>query len=428
MRRFTFDRRYAVESLKAYLFLLPSLVVLSIFVFWPIGFSLVLSFFKWDFKHQKNPVFIGWENYAKLFRLEGMPFNFLDSLLLSLSFLALGLLILFSVRLYFERRKYWILAVSLMVFVSTRFYLNRMSIILLLLFLSSLSFFILFLVRRYPDNWRNMMNSTFSTLFFIVFVYMLLRWYAGGTHDVLGYLLVAKEKSDFIKAIYNTLYYVVLSTPTMIFLALGIALLLNKPLIFRAFFRTSYFVPFVTSVVAISLVWKWIFNDDFGLLNYFLSWFNIDKIAWLKDEKWTIPTIAIVSIWKTVGYDAMIFLAGLQNIDRFYYEAAEVDGANAWQKFVYITWPLLSPTTFFILIVSMIAAFKVFTEVYVLYEGLPGPYNNSGLTIVYFIFDTFYQQQRMGYACAAAYVLFSIILVLTLIQFGIGRKKVQYEG
>ena len=106
MRRFTFDRRYAVESLKAYLFLLPSLVVLSIFVFWPIGFSLVLSFFKWDFKHQKNPVFIGWENYAKLFRLEGMPFNFLNSLLLSLSFLALGLLILFSVRLYFKRRKY----------------------------------------------------------------------------------------------------------------------------------------------------------------------------------------------------------------------------------------------------------------------------------------------------------------------------------
>jgi multiple sugar transport system permease protein len=192
------------------------------------------------------------------------------------------------------------------------------------------------------------------------------------------------------------------------------------------FFRTSYFIPFVTSVVAVSLVWKWIFNDEFGLLNYFLSWFGIEPIRWLKDEKWTIPTIAIVSIWKQIGYDAIIFLAGLQNIDQFYYEAAEVDGANSWHKFSKITWPLLSPTTFFLLIVSMIGAFKVFAQVYVLYDGLPGPYNNSGMTMVYYVFDLFYRQQRMGIASAAAYLLFGIILIFTAIQYKVGNKVVEY--
>ena len=187
-------------------------------------------------------------------------------------------------------------------------------------------------------------------------------------------------------------------------------------------------MPFVTSIVAISLVWQWIYNDEYGLLNYVLSWFGIEKIAWLKDEKWTIPTIAILSIWKGVGYDAVIFLAGLQNIDKFYYEAADVDGANTFQKFLYITWPLLSPTTFFLLIVSMINAFKVFAEVYVLYGGLPGPYNYSGLTMVYYVFDLFYRQQRMGIACAGAYLLFIIIAVLTFIQFKIGRKMVEYAS
>ncbi|MQK95207.1 carbohydrate ABC transporter permease, partial [Escherichia coli] len=151
-------------------------------------------------------------------------------------------------------------------------------------------------------------------------------------------------------------------------------------------------IPFVTSVVAISLVWRWIFDDAYGLLNYLLSFLRINKIAWLKDERWTIPTIAIVSIWKTVGYDAVILLAGLQNIDKSYYEAAQVDGATTWDRFIHITWPLLSPTTFFLLIVSLISSFKVFTEIYVLYSGLPGPYNNSGMTMVYYVFDRFYVQ------------------------------------
>jgi len=246
--------------------------------------------------------------------------------------------------------------------------------------------------------------------------------------DIISYLNIAKEGSEFIKAIYNTTYYVILSTPIGIALSLGVALLLNRITRLKAFYRTSYFIPFVTSIVAISLVWQWIFNDDYGLLNYVLSWFKLGKIAWLKDERWTIPTIAIVAIWKNLGYNAVIFLAGLQNIDKFYYEAAEVDGATTFQKFIHITWPLLSPTTFFILVVSMIGSFKVFTMVYVLYEGYPGPYNLSGLTMVYYIFRKFYEEQRMGEACAAAYMLFLIILVLTVFQLRIGKEKVQYEA
>lgn len=422
-------KRYALESLKAYLFLLPSLVILSIFVFWPIGFSLVLSFFRWDFRHQRNPIFIGWENYRQLFEVES-PFSSLLALLVTLSLIILSILMALAFyQLLRKKMSVWSVA-FLALFTVSRFYLPILerNIYLSLLMVISLAFLAWLSRKGLEPEWSMLKSSALGSTLLVLVFFLILRYYAHVSRDIISYLAIVKESNLFVKAIWNTVYYVILSTPTTVFLALGIALLLNRPLKLRAFYRTAYFVPFVTSVVAISLVWKWIFNDEFGLLNYFLSWFGIGKVAWLKDERWTIPTIAIVSIWKTVGYDAVIFLAGLQNIDKFYYEAAEVDGANNLQKFFYITWPLLSPTTFFVLIVSMIGAFKVFTQVYVLYEGLPGPYGNSGLTMVYYIFDTFYQKQRMGLASAAAYVLFAIILVLTLIQFKLGQKKVQYVG
>jgi multiple sugar transport system permease protein len=256
--------------------------------------------------------------------------------------------------------------------------------------------------------------------------YFSLRYLFASPYGVYQWLNIVKDNGDFVKALWNTAYYVILYVPANIFLALLVALLLNRLKLFRALLRTSYFMPFVTSVVAISLVWQWIYNDQFGLLNYALSLLGLPKEAWLKNEVWTIPTIAIMSIWKTIGYNAIIFLAGLQSIDKFYYEAADIDGATNPQKFFYITWPLLSPMTFFVLIVSVIGAFKVFTQVYVLYQGVPGPYNNSGLTIVYYIFNEFYGDQQMGLASAAAYVLFGIILIFTLIQFRASRKRVEY--
>ncbi|HOO75594.1 MAG TPA: sugar ABC transporter permease, partial [Tepiditoga sp.] len=261
-------------------------------------------------------------------------------------------------------------------------------------------------------------------IFFVIFYFIAVKL---GVTELITYLGAAKEESDFIKSIWNTAYYVFLSTPITIFLALLVALLLNTKIRGKTFFRTVYFIPFVTSVVAISLVWQWIFNDN-GLLNYILGFFGLSKTLWLKDEVYTIPTIAMISVWKMLGYYSVIFLSGLQNIDKSYYEAANVDGANSWHKFKYITWPLLSPTTFFIMIVSMIGAFKVFSEVFVLYSGMPGPYNNSGLTVVYYIYDKFYSQQRMGEASAAAYVLFAIIIMFSIVQLKAGKKRVHYDN
>ncbi|MGB9615614.1 MAG: carbohydrate ABC transporter permease, partial [Fervidobacterium sp.] len=251
-------------------------------------------------------------------------------------------------------------------------------------------------------------------------------FFNGVSYGLIDYMLDAAEKNLFFKALVNTTYYVVLTVPVGLTLALLIALLLNQDIRVKAFFRTAFFIPFVTSSVAVGLIWKWIYNDDVGLLNYILSTIGLQPVKWLKDARWTIPTVSIVSIWKSVGYNAMIFLAGLQNIDTFYYEAADVDGANSIQKFLKITWPLLSPTTFFLLIVSVIGAFKVFQEVFVLYDGLPGPYGNSGMTMVYYVFDLFYRQQRMGIASAAAYLLFMVILVFTIIQYRVGDKVVEY--
>ncbi|HOJ87651.1 MAG TPA: sugar ABC transporter permease [Pseudothermotoga sp.] len=412
-------KRKARETLLAYLFLLPSFLVLGTFVFWPVGFSFVLSFFRWDFKNMRNPVFAGFENYAEIFRFQSLPsHSFAYSLIETLTVIAVCFAVVLS--LYAFTKRPYLSTITVMVsamcfWFATNYKISTILVVVLLALIYAL------LRNKAVFSKHGIGISLITLLLIALWIFFDKRIYT-----VVNFFLESRDKNLFIKAIYNTLYYVVLSVPTTIGLALIIALLLNSNIKLRAFFRTAYFVPFVTSVVAISLVWRWIFDDAYGLLNYLLSFFKISKIAWLKDERWTIPTIAIVSIWKTVGYDAVILLAGLQNIDKSYYEAAEVDGAKAWDKFLYITWPLLTPTTFFLLVVSLISSFKVFTEVYVLYSGLPGPYNNSGMTMVYYVFDRFYVQQRMGIACAAAYILFAIILIFTALQFWLSRRTVEY--
>jgi multiple sugar transport system permease protein len=421
-------RKRFKESFLAYLFLLPSFIVLGIFVFWPVGFSFVLSFFKWDFRNMKTPYFNGLNNYKQIFEFNYPPkYSFLSSLFYSLGYIALAILLVITIYSLFNfiknKNKFFFLNLSVIVlyFVSFNFLNNFTSILAAAILWGVLiyNFFLQGQMKYFKSNiWINFA--------LILVIYVLIETGMAGDKSFFAFFVDAKDKNLFFKSLSNTFYYVFLTVPITIILSLGIALLLNSNIKFKIFFRTAYFIPFVTSVVAVSLVWKWIFNDEYGLLNYILSWFNVSPIRWLKDEKWTIPTIAIVSIWKQLGYDAIIFLAGLQNIDKFYYEAAEVDGANSWQKFSKITWPLLSPTTFFLLIVSIIGAFKVFAQIYVLYDGLPGPYNNSGLTMVYYVFDLFYRQQRMGLASAAAYLLFAVILVFTLIQFKVGNKVVEY--
>ncbi|MBO8160196.1 MAG: sugar ABC transporter permease [Thermosipho sp. (in: Bacteria)] len=416
------------EALLAYLFLLPSFIVLGIFVFWPVGFSFVLSFFKWDFRNMNAPYFNGLENYRQIFEFNYPPkYSFLEGLVYSLGYIAISLIIVmavYSLAAYLKNKdKMLFLNVFVIVlYFATFSYLNVVSSIFITVMLWGVLIFNFY--RK--EQMKYFKSHIWINLAMIILIYVLIESGMAGERSFFSFFIDAKDKNLFFKALSNTFYYVILSVPITLALSLMVAVLLNSNIKFKIFFRTAYFIPFVTSVVAISLVWKWIFDDQFGLLNYILSWFNVSPISWLKDERWTIPTIAIVSIWKQIGYDAIIFLAGLQNIDNSYYEAAEVDGANSWQKFIKITWPLLSPTTFFLLIVSIIGSFKVFTQIYVLYDGLPGPYNNSGLTMVYYVFDLFYRQQRMGLASAAAYLLFAVILVFTAIQFKVGSKVVEY--
>ncbi|QTA37664.1 sugar ABC transporter permease [Thermosipho ferrireducens] len=419
------------ETALAYLFLLPSLIVLGIFVFWPVGFSFVLSFFKWDFRNMNTPYFHGLSNYLEIFRFDYPPkFSFITGFLFSLNYVAFSIIIILSIFAFVEFVKTkgkafaTYLAIILLSLLSYKALTVNTVWIASVLLWGFLAYELL--KNKSAFRIRAFKSHIWISVAAIILLYVIFEMSVANEKSVFAFLIDAKDKNLFLKALVNTFYYVILTVPITLALALGLAVLLNSNVKFRIFFRTAYFIPFVTSVVAVSLVWKWIFNDEYGLLNYFLSWFNVDPIRWLKDEKWTIPTIAIVSIWKQLGYNSIIFLAGLQNIDQFYYEAAEVDGANVWQKFTKITWPLLSPTTFFLLIVSMIGAFKVFAQVYVLYEGLPGPYNNSGITMVYYVFDLFYRQQRMGLASAAAYLLFAVILVFTIIQYRVGNKVVEY--
>ncbi|GAA0116520.1 carbohydrate ABC transporter permease [Clostridium senegalense] len=231
---------------------------------------------------------------------------------------------------------------------------------------------------------------------------------------------------DFFIAIKNTFIYASLVMPISIILSLSIAILLNSNIKLKGFFRSIYFLPFVTSSIAISMVWRWIFHGDHGLLNYLLSVFNIDPINWLSDPSKSMISLIIVSVWRNLGYNIIIFLSGLQSIDEKYNIVARIDGANFFQRVKNITIPLLSPTLFFVCIITCINSFKVFGEVFALFDKQPGPLN-SCLTMVYYIYNKFYNHYQYGIASAAALILFLIIVILNTIQFKIGRKKVNYD-
>lgn len=232
--------------------------------------------------------------------------------------------------------------------------------------------------------------------------------------------------SEFYIAIKNTFIYVLFVTPISIILSLMIAIFINSKIKFKNLFRSIYFLPFITSTVAISMVFRWIFHYDYGILNYVLSVLNIDAIKWITDPKWAMTSLIILSIWKSLGYNIIIFLAGLQNIGENYLIASKVDGANFIQRTKHITIPLLSPTLFFVSVITLINSFKVFGEVYALFDKQAGPLN-SCLTIVYYVYNKFYNHYQYGIASAAVVILFLIILILNYIQFKIGERKINYE-
>ncbi len=235
-------------------------------------------------------------------------------------------------------------------------------------------------------------------------------------------LLLTSE--EFWQAIGNTLYFAVGSIPTGMALALFIALLLNRPMRALPIYRTAYFLPTVTSMVAVSVVWMWIYHPDVGLLNYGLTLLHLPTIRWLNDPRWAMPALILLGIWRGLGYNVIIYLAGLQNVPQHLYEAAQIDGANRWQLFRHVTWPLLTPTTFLILIMAVINSFQAFTEFQVMTQG--GPLGSTTV-VVYYLYQQAFQQFNMGYGSALAVVLFLIILGLTLIQNKMLGERVHYQ-
>ncbi len=254
--------------------------------------------------------------------------------------------------------------------------------------------------------------------------------------------------AEFWQSMINTFWLVIIVVPISLVLSLFFAALLNGIKKVKSFFRSVYFIPTVTSMVAISIVWKIIFNQQTGLANFFLEKIGIDPLAWLAESRGIFqllfanfgidlpswlggPSLAlfcimIVTIWKGLGYNTIIYLAGLQNIPNVYYEAADIDGAGKIKQFFKITWPLISPTTYYVLMMTTIVTFQVFSQIYLM-TGPPvgGPLGTTKV-IVYFLFEKgFGESNDLSYASAIALVLFAIILLLTLLQKKL-EKKVHY--
>lgn len=228
----------------------------------------------------------------------------------------------------------------------------------------------------------------------------------------------------FPVALKNTAFYALGTVLPGISLAVLFALLLNNKIRGQFLYRAVYFIPVVAPIVSISMLWIWIYHPSFGLLNYALSLIGIEGPAWLGTSRTAMISIIIMAIWQGLGYDIVIFLAGLQSISIDYYEAASIDGANFLQKFFHITFPLLSPVTFFVLVLSVINAFQVFAAPYVMTAGGPA---NSTMTIILHLYNQAFRDQRMGNASAIAYCLFVIVLILTLINFAFQKRWVFYE-
>jgi multiple sugar transport system permease protein len=231
------------------------------------------------------------------------------------------------------------------------------------------------------------------------------------------------EDESFRIAVKNTLVFTAMSVPAGTIISLILANVLNQKIRGTTFYRTAYFLPVVSSSIAIALVWAWVFNPDFGLVNEMLSIFGLPRLKWLASSTWALPAVVIVSVWRGIGPSTVIFLAGLQGIPEELYDAGKIDGANARQLFRHITIPMLSPTTFFVIVVSIIGSFQVFDLIFMMTQGGPG---RASLVLVYYIYQHAFRWFGMGYAASIAVVLFIVIFVLTLIQLRLSGRWVHY--
>lgn len=232
------------------------------------------------------------------------------------------------------------------------------------------------------------------------------------------------EDPLFFKVLFQTLYFVFGTVILEIITSLLIAVALNSIVNLKSLYRTIYFLPVVSSMVAVAILWNWIFDPAYGFLNYLLSFVGIKPIFWLSDPTWALPSMIMVSVWKNLGYSTVLFLSGLQTLPQDCLEASNVDGANKLQTFYKIVIPLLSPTIFLVTIMSFINAFQTFDSVYILTAG--GPQNTTNI-MVYWLYKNAFEFYNMGKASAIAYVLFLIILSITMVQWYFRKKWVIYE-
>jgi multiple sugar transport system permease protein len=229
------------------------------------------------------------------------------------------------------------------------------------------------------------------------------------------------SSADFALALKNTFYFVLVGGPLSVATSLGAALLVNAKLApWKGFFRSVFFAPVVTTVVAVAVVWRYLYHPAYGLINWGLVSLGLPRVDWLGSPMWAMPAIILMAVWKNFGYNMVVFLAGLQNIPEELHEAATLDGAGAWHRFWHITLPMLAPTFLFVGIITMIGYFQLFAEPYVMTQG--GPVRST-VSIVLLMYEEGFRWWRMGYAAAIAFILFGIMIVGTLAQARLRREE-----
>ncbi|MHA6481108.1 carbohydrate ABC transporter permease [Paenibacillus sp. strain BS8-2] len=230
---------------------------------------------------------------------------------------------------------------------------------------------------------------------------------------------------EFWRVFRNTSYYIILYIPLMLTVSIGAAILLNNKYRGMSIYRVLYFIPVLTSWVAGALIWKWLLSANYGPINALLSYVGIEGPAWLQDPTWAMPGIVLASVWKDMGFFSLILLGGLQGINPNYYEAAQIDGANAWQRLQRITLPLLSPILFFVMIISIIGSFQLFPQVMIMTDA--GPYGSTQV-MVERIYRLAFKYYKMGLASSFSWILFAIIFIFTMLQMKLQKKWVHYDG
>ncbi|MBU7592695.1 carbohydrate ABC transporter permease [Metabacillus halosaccharovorans] len=255
------------------------------------------------------------------------------------------------------------------------------------------------------------------------------KWNGISTAEYVGLenMMTLLNDESFIRSVLNTVVFTIVSVPLSVIFALIISLLLNQRIKGMVMYRTLYFLPVVTMPVAVGMVWKWLYNTEYGLINYMLGSLGLPQPSWLFDPNISLISVILVYVWMTVGNNVILLLAGLQGIDKTYYEAAQIDGASKIKQFFNITLPLITPTLFFVFITGMISSLQVFDLIYIMI-GESTALLDPLRTVVFGVYETGFEYSQMGMASAQAFLLFLAILAVTIIQFVFQKKWVHYDG